>query len=94
MEAAVAIPIAMGLGWFGDRHFGTEPILLIVGLGFGFATFVIRLLRMREIVESEASAAASAGADGGAGRREGAREEAREERFGIGDFGAEGDDEE
>jgi len=51
LEAVFAIPIAGGLGYWGDSHFGTEPILLIVGLVLGFATFVVRLVRMRGLVE-------------------------------------------
>jgi F0F1-type ATP synthase assembly protein I len=51
LEAVFAIPIAGGLGYWGDSHFGTEPVLLFVGLGLGFATFVVRLSRMRGLVE-------------------------------------------
>jgi F0F1-type ATP synthase assembly protein I len=51
LEAVLAIPIAGGLGWWADRHFGTDPILLLVGLVLGFASFVQRLLRMRKLVE-------------------------------------------
>lgn len=58
MEATVSIPIAMGLGWFADRHFETSPAFLLVGLGFGFASFVIRLVRMREMVEEAGEDAA------------------------------------
>jgi F0F1-type ATP synthase assembly protein I len=51
LEAVFAIPIAGGLGYWADSRFGTEPTLLIVGLALGFATFVVRLMRMRKLVE-------------------------------------------
>jgi F0F1-type ATP synthase assembly protein I len=51
LEAVFSIPIAGGLGWWADRHFGTEPILLLLGLVLGFASFVLRLVRMRKLVE-------------------------------------------
>jgi F0F1-type ATP synthase assembly protein I len=51
LEAVFAIPIAGGLGYWADRHFGTAPILLLVGLVLGFASFVLRLARMRKLVE-------------------------------------------
>jgi F0F1-type ATP synthase assembly protein I len=53
MEAVVAIPVAGGLGYWVDHEFGTGPYGLIIGLGFGFATFVVRLLRMRSLFEPE-----------------------------------------
>jgi F0F1-type ATP synthase assembly protein I len=51
LEAVLSIPIAGGLGWWADRSFGTAPILLLVGLVLGFASFVMRLVRMRKLVE-------------------------------------------
>lgn len=53
LEAVFAIPIAGGLGYWADRQFGTDPVLLIVGLVLGFATFVVRLSRMRALVEEQ-----------------------------------------
>jgi F0F1-type ATP synthase assembly protein I len=58
MEAVFAIPIAMGIGWWADGRLGSEPWGLLVGLGFGFATFIIRLSRMRGMVEKAAADAA------------------------------------
>ena len=51
LEAVFAIPIAGGLGYWADTRFGTSPILLLVGLVLGFATFVVRIARMRGLVE-------------------------------------------
>jgi F0F1-type ATP synthase assembly protein I len=53
MEAVLAIPIAMGLGYWADSRFGTEPSFLLVGVVFGFATFVVRLVRMRNEIGGE-----------------------------------------
>lgn len=51
LEAVLAIIIAMGAGYWADRHFGTEPRWLIVGTCLGFASFVLRLWRMRKLFE-------------------------------------------
>jgi len=51
LEAVFAIPIAAGLGYWADAHFGTAPCWLLVGLVLGFASFVMRLVRMRKLVE-------------------------------------------
>jgi F0F1-type ATP synthase assembly protein I len=51
LEAVLAIPIAGGLGYWADTRFGTAPTLLLAGLALGFATFVVRLTRMRKLVE-------------------------------------------
>lgn len=55
MEAVLSILIGAGLGWWADRELGTEPWVMVVGLGLGFAAFVRRLLRVRQ-VETEAAA--------------------------------------
>lgn len=52
VEAVFAIPVAGGLGYWADTRFETEPIFLLVGLGLGFAAFVMRILRMRRLVET------------------------------------------
>ena len=54
MEAVFAILIAVGLGYWADEHFETGPRYLIVGAILGFAAFVLRLLRMSELVEAAA----------------------------------------
>jgi F0F1-type ATP synthase assembly protein I len=51
LEAVFAIPVAGGLGYWADSHFGTAPILLLVGLVLGFASFVLRIVSMRKLVE-------------------------------------------
>jgi F0F1-type ATP synthase assembly protein I len=52
LEAVFAIPVAGGLGYWADTRFETEPVLLLVGLGLGFVTFVMRIVRMRKLVEA------------------------------------------
>lgn len=57
LEAALAIPIALGLGLLADSKLGTAPVGLLIGLGLGFTTFIVRLTRMRGMVEREAAEA-------------------------------------
>jgi F0F1-type ATP synthase assembly protein I len=59
MEAVFAIPIGLGIGWWVDRQLGSEPIGLFVGLALGFAAFIVRLARMRGMVDREAAEAAA-----------------------------------
>ena len=51
VEAVLSIPVAGGLGYWADAHFGTAPTFLLVGLVLGFASFVMRIARMRKLVE-------------------------------------------
>ncbi len=46
MEAVFAVPVGLGLGYLGDRTFGTYPIWLLVGGVIGFAAFVVRMVRL------------------------------------------------
>ncbi len=57
MEAIFAILISVGLGYWADSHFGTEPVWLIVGAIIGFAAFVLRLFRLSKLVQETAEAA-------------------------------------
>jgi len=58
MEAVFAIVVAISLGYWADRHFATSPLWLITGAVIGFAAFVLRLLRMSELVGSSEDAPA------------------------------------
>jgi len=51
LEAVLSIPIGMGLGYLVDRFFGTGPVFLFLGLATGFASFVMRISRLRALVE-------------------------------------------
>ncbi len=57
VEAVVALLLAMGLGYWADQKFETAPTFLIVGVVIGFGSFVLRLMRMRHLVEEAAAAA-------------------------------------
>jgi F0F1-type ATP synthase assembly protein I len=50
LEAVLSIPIGMGLGYLVDRFFGTGPVFLFLGLALGFASFVMRISRLRGLV--------------------------------------------
>ncbi len=50
-EAFVAILICMGLGVWADQRFDTSPTFLLIGTGIGFASFVLRLLRLGRQLE-------------------------------------------
>jgi F0F1-type ATP synthase assembly protein I len=60
VEAAFAILMCAGLGYWADEHWGSEPKGLIIGLVIGFSSFVLRLVRlgkeMTEIAEGDGQA--------------------------------------
>ena len=61
-EAVFSVLIAAGIGALADRHYGTEPRYLMIGVGIGFAAFVLRLVRLgRDLHGADAG-----GTDGGA----------------------------
>ena len=45
-EATLAILICAGFGLWLDGRFDTSPLWLLVGIATGFASFVLRLLRL------------------------------------------------
>ena len=45
MSVAFAIFIGLGIGYWLDKKFGTEPILLFVGLAFGIAAGFSNIIR-------------------------------------------------
>ena len=51
LEAVLSILIGTGLGYLADRLFGTGPVFLLLGLAAGFASFVIRISRLRTLVD-------------------------------------------
>lgn len=59
MEAILAIPVAGGLGYWADVELETGPTGLVIGLGLGFITFVLQLVRMRRLVDEIAAEAKS-----------------------------------
>lgn len=51
LEAVLAIPIGIGIGYFVDGRLDSGPIGMVIGAAFGFAAFVRRLVSMRSLVE-------------------------------------------
>ncbi len=51
VEAVFAIMIGTGLGYWADQKLDTEPVWLIVGALIGFCAFVLRLTRLRPLLE-------------------------------------------
>lgn len=47
IEAVVAMVFCALAGWWIDGRLGSEPIGLFVGMGIGFAAFLLRLLRIK-----------------------------------------------
>jgi F0F1-type ATP synthase assembly protein I len=45
-EAVFALLIAAGFGYWLDTVFDTAPVLLLIGIVIGFASFTVRLVRL------------------------------------------------
>jgi ATP synthase protein I len=45
VEFVVAIAMLGGIGWWADRHFGTSPWLMLVGVAVGFAVGLWIIIR-------------------------------------------------
>jgi F0F1-type ATP synthase assembly protein I len=52
VEAVLAIPLGIGIGYFVDGRLDSSPVGLLIGAALGFAAFVRRLVSMRSLVES------------------------------------------
>jgi F0F1-type ATP synthase assembly protein I len=52
-EAVFAILIAAGLGLWADDYFDTSPRYLLIGTAIGFASFVLRLLRLGRQLQAD-----------------------------------------
>ena len=52
-ELVVAVLVGAGLGFGLDKLFNTQPWLLIVGLGFGFAAGIKNTLRVAEKMDAQ-----------------------------------------
>lgn len=63
-EAVIAVVVAGAAGGWADQRFGTTPMLLLLGVILGFATFVLRLVRlMNELQRAPARSDDAAGED-------------------------------
>jgi F0F1-type ATP synthase assembly protein I len=52
LEAVLAVVIMVVAGAVADDHFETSPLFVFLGLGIGFGSFVLRLVRLlRELQE-------------------------------------------
>jgi F0F1-type ATP synthase assembly protein I len=54
-EAVIAILIAAGIGLWADQYFDTSPRYLLIGTVVGFASFVLRLVRLGHQLHPDAS---------------------------------------
>ena len=52
-EAAIALLIAVGFGYWLDGHFDTAHWLLLIGTAIGFASFTVRLIRLGRWMRDE-----------------------------------------
>jgi F0F1-type ATP synthase assembly protein I len=64
LEAVLAIPLGIGIGYFVDGRLESSPVGLLIGAALGFAAFVRRLVSMRSLVESAAPPTDGEGANG------------------------------
>jgi ATP synthase protein I len=45
MQFGFSVVIGLGLGYYVDRRFGTEPVFLLIFMGLGFAAGILALVR-------------------------------------------------
>lgn len=68
MEASLAVAISVGIGIWVDSELETSPYGMLIGLGVGFASFVVRLVRLvRELSPPAAGIDADSQSDAGPG---------------------------
>ncbi len=51
MELVMATMIGTGLGWLGDRYFGTKPIVMVIGVLIGVAAGLLNVHRYLKRLE-------------------------------------------
>lgn len=52
-EAVGAILVTTLFGYWLDGYFDTSPVLLLVGIAIGFASFTVRLVRLGRWIEEQ-----------------------------------------
>lgn len=81
LEAVLAIPVGMGLGYGADYLLGIQPVGILGGLAVGFAAFALRLNRMRVLLDAEVAREGQAErAEGGGSEESGGNAERWERR--------------
>ena len=55
-EAVIAVLVALGVGYWLDRYFDSEPTFLLIGTAIGFASFTVRLIRLGRWLQSSSEA--------------------------------------
>ena len=63
MELAVALIAPVGLGYWFDKVFETDPIATVAGAVLGFAAMLLRLIRFARVFDPAGGDAASRPAD-------------------------------
>ena len=63
-EAVVSVLIAAGIGYWIDGRFETSPFGLLIGTMIGFASMVLRLLRLGKQLEALGDPATGGDEDG------------------------------
>ena len=51
VEAVLAVLVGAGIGYWLDTKLDTSPWIFLAGLLLGFCAFIMRLLRMRRLIE-------------------------------------------
>ncbi|MDH4228485.1 MAG: AtpZ/AtpI family protein [Nitrospirota bacterium] len=70
-ELVVATFMGAGLGYWGDRRFGTTPWLLLLGFVLGTAAGIRNVMRLAARIETGAGAGGKTGAGGETGKDSG-----------------------
>lgn len=52
-ELVVGIAVSMGLGWMGDKYFGTAPWLMLAFMPIGIAAGVVNVMRLSKSKQAE-----------------------------------------
>lgn len=76
-EATLAVVVALGIGIWIDAELETSPAGMLIGLGIGFGSFVLRMWRLLEELNRRSSG--EAGPNGRGGARETEQESERED---------------
>jgi ATP synthase protein I len=53
LELVVATMIGTGLGWLGDRYFGTNPWLMLIGILVGSAAGLLNVYRLMQQIRGK-----------------------------------------